>query len=327
MAVYTHIDDTQLGTFLADYDVGILLSAKGIAEGVENTNYMVRTTGGTFILTLYEQRVATHDLPFFIGLMEHCAASGLAVPRPIRRKDGHQLGELVGRQAAMVSFLDGVAVRRPRPSHCLSVGNALAQFHQTAAPFSGHRDNALGPAAWAGLFDQSRSEAERVRPGLTDMVDEVLPQLSGAAAGGWPMELPQGVIHADLFPDNVFFIGDALSGLIDFYFACRDSLAYDLAILLNAWCFEDDGQFNVTKGRALVSGYTAVRALKPAEAQALPLLCRGAALRFLLTRLYDWVRVPAGALVTPKDPKPYAERLAFHMTVESASEYGLDVGQ
>lgn len=320
MAVYTAVGDDALTEFLAHYDVGELLSAKGIAEGVENTNYLVRATAGTFILTLYEQRVDAADLPFFLGLMSHLSDRGIAAPRPVARRDGSLLSALCGRPAALVTFLDGLACRRPAPWHCAALGTGLARFHQAAADFAIPRRNALGRDAWAPLFAQSRSEADGVVEGLRALVDEELAALTEL----WPTGLPDGVIHADLFPDNVFFIARRLSGLIDFYFACNDLLAYDLAVCINAWCFEEDGAFNVTKARALTAGYNAVRPLDEAERAALPVLCRGAALRFLLTRLHDWLRVPEGAMLTPKPPGPYQQRLIFHRSVQRAEEYGID---
>lgn len=319
MAVYTHVDDEALEGFLNAYDLGGLMSAKGIAEGVENTNYLVRTEAGNFILTLYEQRVSAGDLPFFLGLMAHCAGNGLAVPRPVVRRDGALSGVLCGRDAAMVTFLDGVSVRKPGPVHCGELGAALAELHLAAADFPMKRPNALGPHAWEPLFATSRDEADKVSPSLQRTVDAELEAL----AANWPADLPSGVIHADLFPDNAFFIRKRLSGIIDFYFACNDVFAYDLAICLNAWCFEEDGAFNVTKSRALISSYASVRPLGAEEIAALPILARGAALRFLLTRLHDWLRVPEGALVTPKDPRPYLERLRFHQKVSHPGEYGL----
>ena len=320
MAVYTNVDDEALAAFLADYDIGTPLSAKGIAEGVENTNYLVRTTGGTFILTLYEQRVDPSELPFFVTLMEHCADRGLKTPRPVPRRDGARLATLCGRDAAVVTFLDGVAVRRPGPVHCAAIGRGLAALHNATTDFPLYRENALGITAWAPLFDASRAKANTVMEGLATLVDAEL----AALAETWPEGLPCGVIHADLFPDNAFFIGRSLSGIIDFYFACNDILAYDLAVCLNAWCFEDDGAFNVTKARAMITAYAGSRPLSEEELQALPVLARGAALRFCLTRLHDWLRVPENALVTPKDPRPYAQRLRFHQGVRGPADYGLD---
>ncbi|ACA20303.1 homoserine kinase [Methylobacterium sp. 4-46] len=318
MAVYTEVPDEALAAFLADYDIGGLLSYKGIAEGVENTNFYLHTTVGSYILTLYEKRVAEGDLPFFLGLMEHLAARGLACPQPIRNRAGTALGRLCGRPAVIVSFLDGVSVRRPGVRHCRALGRALAGLHAAGVDFPMRRPNALSVAAWRPLFAQAEAQADRVAPNLAARTRDDLARLEEA----WPRDLPGGVIHADLFTDNVFFIGDAVSGLIDFYFACTDAFAYDLAICLNAWCFELDGSFNRTKGQAMIAAYQAARPLDPREVESLPLLARGAALRFMLTRLVDWLNVPPGALVKPKDPLEYDRKLAFHRRVTGAEEYG-----
>lgn len=319
MAVYTDVGEEELATFLAAYDLGALLSFKGIAEGVENTNYLLHTGGGYFILTLYEKRVARNELPFFLGLMEHLAARGINCPQPVKTRAGTVLGELAGRPAAIVTFLEGVSVRRPHVAHCGAVGRALAGLHLAGRDFKLHRKNALSLEGWRGLAATAGGRADNVMPGLARMIEDELKHL----AKHWPSELPRGVIHADLFPDNVFFLGDELSGLIDFYFACDDILAYDLAICLNAWCFETDGSYNVTKGKAMLASYMAGRPLSADEALALPLLARGAALRFLLTRLVDWLDVPPGALVRPKDPLEYVKKLRFHQRIDHARDYGL----
>jgi homoserine kinase type II len=319
MAVYTDVGDADLEELLQEYDLGAVLSFKGIAEGVENSNFLLRTEAGTFILTLYEKRVAEADLPFFLGLMEHLAERGIRCPLPVKARDGEALRRVAGRPAAIISFLEGMWVRRPRTQHCSALGLALAEMHEAGRDFPLRRANALSRDDWRPLFELSRSRADTVEPGLEAFVAAELAFLESAWASG----LPEGVIHADLFPDNVFFLKDRLSGLIDFYFACNDLLAYDLAICLNAWCFEADNSFNVTKGRALIKGYEEVRPLSPSERDALPVLARGAALRFLLTRLYDWLTVPMDALVTPKDPREYLRRLRFHQKVDSAADYGL----
>jgi len=319
MAVYTEVNEDDLAAFLADYDIGELMALKGIAEGVENTNYMLHTDRGYYFLTLYEKRVDPKDLPFFIGLMEHCAARGLNCPQPVKNKKGNSLGELAGRPAAIITFLEGISVRRPNNAHCAALGGALAQFHNASEGFSIKRPNALGPEGWRKLAAQCEGRCDEVAPGLGTLIKDEVAQLSAR----WPKNLPAGVIHADLFPDNVFFLGDKLSGLIDFYFACNDFYAYDVAICLNAWCFEIDGSFNVTKGKALLSNYNAVRPLSHEEIEAMPLLARGSALRFLLTRTFDWLNVPEGALVRPKDPKEYLKKLQFHRRIEKAQDYGL----
>lgn len=319
MAVYTDITEDDLKWFLTEYDVGTLLSYKGIAEGVENSNFLLHTSRDPLILTLYEKRVEKNDLPFFLGLMQHLASRGLSCPLPLPRRDGELLGHLSGRPAALISFLEGMWLRKPEAKHCREVGRALAAMHVAGEGFDIKRPNALSLAGWQGLWEKSEARADEVEPGLQDEIRGELDFLEHH----WPKDLPEGVIHADLFPDNVFFLGDELSGLIDFYFACNDQLAYDVSICLNAWCFEKDGAYNITKGMALLEGYQSVRPLSEAEIAALPTLARGSALRFFLTRLYDWLTTPAGAMVTKKDPIEYLRKLRFHRQIASSAEYGL----
>ena len=318
MAVYTEVTDEALNAFLANYDIGGASSLKGIAEGVENSNYLLRTQQGPFLLTLYEKRVQESDLPFFIGLMEHLARRGVNCPQPVRARDGSTIGRLAGRAAAIVTFLDGLSVRRPTPRHCGQVGEALAKMHAAGADFALRRPNALSLEGWPPLFEASKGRADEVAPGLADETAAELAALTAI----WPRDLPGGVIHADLFPDNVFFLNDELSGLIDFYFACDDFFAYDLAVCLNSWAFELDGDFNISKGMAMIAGYQRVRPLTPREVEALPVLARGSALRFMLTRLVDWLNVPPGALVAPKNPLEYLSKMRFHQRVVSARDYG-----
>lgn len=318
MAVYTEVTDEALAAFLALYDIGAVVAYRGIAEGVENSNYALKTTQGDFILTLYEKRVNTADLPWFLGLMEHLAARGLSCPLPVRARDGRNLNPLAGKVAAITTFLPGVWPRRVLTEHCEPLGEALAKLHLAGEGFALARRNGLGPDAWAPLLEKCEG-ADAVQPGLGDELTGWLHDIVAA----WPQGLPVGHIHADLFPDNVFFLDGKISGLIDFYFACTDIYAYDIAVCLNAWCFERDFSFNITKSRALLRGYMAHRALSDAEADALPVLAQGAAMRFLLTRLYDWLNTPPGALVTPKDPMDYYRRLRFHLAAKDASAYGL----
>jgi homoserine kinase type II len=318
MAVYTEVTDEALNAFLAGYDLGRASSLKGIAEGVENSNFLLHTEAGPFLLTLYEKRVNEIDLPFFLGLMEHLAKRGVNCPQPVRARNGEAIGRLAGRAAAIVTFLDGLSVRRPSAHHCGQVGEALAQMHEAGAGFALARRNALSIDGWPALFAAAQMRADEVAPQLAD---EIAAELNALGAI-WPEDLPTGVIHADLFPDNVFFLDDRLTGLIDFYFACDDFLAYDLAIGLNAWCFELDGAFNVSKGMAMILGYQRIRPLTSAEVEALPILARGSALRFLLTRLVDWLNVPEGAMVAPKNPLEYLTKLRFHQRVVSARDYG-----
>ena len=319
MAVYTDINENDLAAFIAEYDIGELLSYRGIAEGVENSNFMLHTTGGQFILTLYEKRVNPDDLPFFLGIMDHLAARGINCPLPVHRRDGGIISELAGRPAAIVTFLEGMWMRRPTAQHARAVGEALASMHLAGKGFALRRENALSVAGWRPLWDAAAHRADSVQQGLAMEVEADLRDLEEH----WPSDLPSGICHADLFPDNVFFLGEKLSGLIDFYFACDDILAYDLSVCLNAWCFEKDNAYNLTKGRALLSGYQSVRPLSRDEARALPLLARGSALRFMLTRLYDWLNTPEGALVVKKDPLEYLRKMRFHRQIVSPVEYGL----
>lgn len=320
MAVYTDVTADELSEFLAAYDIGELLSYKGIAEGVENSNFLLHTSGGSFILTLYEKRTRVDDLPFFLGLMVHLARHGIACSQPVITKAGTTLGTLAGRPAAIIGFLEGVWPRKPNAAHCAGIGQALAKMHLAGRDFPMTRPNALSVSGWRPLFATAAARASEVQPGLREFLASELNYLEGR----WPKDLPQGVIHADAFPDNVLFLGDELSGLIDFYFACNDILVYDVAICLNAWCFEPDHSFNVTKARAFLSAYGRERKLSDAEQNALPLLARGAALRFLLTRLVDFLNVPAGALVQPKDPLEYVRKLRFHQQVKSMADYGVE---
>ncbi|MEA2760400.1 MAG: homoserine kinase type [Methylobacteriaceae bacterium] len=319
MAVYTEVSDEELVAFLATYDLGHVLSFKGIAEGVENSNYLLHTQSGNYILTLYEKRVHERDLPFFLRLMLHLCERGITCPQPVKARSGEMLGRLADRPAVIVTFLEGMSPRRPDAAQCTQVGEMAAKLHYAGADFPLRRPNALSLDGWRPLYDAAASRADQVVPGLRAILEKEVNFQERHFPGG----LPSGVIHADLFPDNVFFLDGVCSGIIDFYFACNDAFAYEVAICLNAWCFEADASFNMTKGMALLAGYERVRPLEPRERDALPILARGSALRFLLTRLVDWLNVPPGALVKPKDPIEYLRKLRFHQKVASAREFGL----
>lgn len=308
MAVYTDLTDAELDAFLATYDLGTPLAFKGIAEGVENSNFLLETTKGRYILTVYERRMKAEELPYFLDLLTWLADHNYPSAAPVANRDGQTLGQVRGKPAAIVEFLQGMSVRKPSVQHCREAGEGLARLHLAAQGYPGRRANALGQASWAPMFAGLTDAADDLKPGLSAMIMSDLDTLAKA----WPGALPQGTIHADLFPDNVFFLGDKFAAAIDFYFACDDALAYDLAVCLNAWCFEADGGFNVTAGRALVAGYERHRPLSPDERAALPILAWGAAMRFFLSRLYDWGSTPAGALVKPKDPLEYERKLAVH---------------
>ena len=318
MAVYTDITDSELEVFLADFNLGAPLTFKGIAEGVENSNFLLETPVGRFILTVYERRVLAEDLPFFLGLMQWLEQRGYPSAAPIADRQGVTLKRLRGKPAALIAFVSGISVRRPKAGHCREAGEGLAWMHQAADGFRGRRANDLGQAAWAGVFEPLKSAADALQPGVAAAIEEDL----AAIAAGWPDALPEGIIHADYFPDNVLFVDGRYGATIDFYFAAFDILAYDIGVALNAWCFEPDGVFNAANARAFVGGYERRRPLSEQEREALPILARGAAMRFFLTRLADWGGTPPGALVRPKDPLEYERKLAAHRAA-AASGVGL----
>ncbi len=315
MAVFTPVPRDNLDAFWQGFELPALVGYEGITAGTENSNYKVLTADRPYILTLFEKRTDPLELPFFASLMQHLAFRGVNCPLPVADKTGELVGRLCHRPALITSFLDGASLRSWQPVHCFSLGQSLAAMHNAAADFTGTRENKLSVAGWQELL-KGCEKADEVKPGLLALLHQEMTVLEAA----WPKDLPRGVIHADLFPDNVFFNGEHVSGLIDFYFACTDFFAYDLAICLNAWCFEDHVAFNITKAQQLLRGYVSVRALSVEERLALPLLCRGAALRFLLTRLYDWLHPKGGK---PRDPREYLKRLSFHQQVQSITEYGL----
>ncbi|MFC3053452.1 homoserine kinase [Kordiimonas pumila] len=317
MAVYTQVDDHTLSAFLDMYDVGTATSFKGIAEGVENSNYLLETTGGQFILTLYEKRANPADLPYFLDMMEHLAADGMPAPLPIRDKTGASLQTLSGRPACLISFLRGVSVNHMTDAHCAALGETLAEMHNSLQSYTQTRPNDLSLKGWQKLASDTQNGADSVEAGLKTIIFNELEYL----ASNWPSNLPSGNIHADLFPDNVLFTGTKITGLIDFYFGCTDMLAYDIAVCINAWCFDADHTFQATRAKRLTEMYDSVRRLSAAEIDALPILCRGAALRFLLTRLYDWLNPVKGAVVRPKDPLDYLKRLQFHQSVKDTASY------
>lgn len=319
MAVYTHIDDDELSTFLEGYDIGELLSFKGIAEGVENSNYLLHTGAGYYILTLYEKRVNADDLPFFIGLMDHLFHNGISCPEPVRNKSGDALGILAGRPAAIVTFLDGLSLSHSSSGDCKILGEAVAKMHLAGQGFEIERANALSIADWRPLYELSAANIDTIQPNLSTLVETELDYLEA----NWPKNLPTGIIHADIFPDNVFFLKGELSGFIDFYFSCNDMLAYDVAICINAWCFDNDGNYDQEKAESFLIGYQKIRKFSDEENIALPILIRGSAIRFLLTRVYDWLNVPKTAVVVPKNPVEYINKVKFHQSITNFRIYGV----
>ncbi|MBL0915298.1 MAG: homoserine kinase [Sphingopyxis sp.] len=315
MAVYTHVDPDDLAELVARYDIGTVISCKGIAEGVENSNFLLETTGGRFILTLYEKRVRESDLPFFADLLGHLAAKDCPVPAMIRDREGNAIQRIADRAACIIQFLTGISLTKPTTGQCEAAGAALGAMHRAVADFPGARENSMGHRHWRSVAEAT-GDLDAVVPGLQAIVEAELAHLDAH----WPADLPAHVIHADLFPDNVLMLGDTVTGLIDFYFAATDYRAYDVAVTHASWVFSNDGtRCDTARAQALMLGYAREIALTEAEIAALPLLARGASLRFLLTRAHDWVHTPADALVTRKDPTPFLNRLRRYQADDAPS--------
>ena len=325
MAVYTPLTHDEIAAHLTYYDIGELVRFSGITDGVSNTNFLIVTTKDRYILTLFEKRTDPKDLPYFISVMEHLAAGGIKCPLPIKAKQGDAIVEIKGHPAIIISFLEGSGVRRISNAHMGPLGETLARMHTVIEDFEQSRPNTLSLPEWKAMAQQVMPRADEIGPDLGDIISSEIDFLTQH----WPQSLPSGVIHADLFPDNIFYqnIGAEvkLTGVIDFYFACNDFFMYDLAITMNAWCFERSNhhEFNITRTSKLLQGYNRVRPISDAELAALPILARGAAMRFLLTRCYDWLNPEPGAQVTPKKPDEYLHKLQFHQRVKSSGEYGL----
>ena len=315
MAVYTQLGPQQVDALLAYYDVGELVALKGIAEGVENSNFFVQTTQSRFILTLYENRVNPDDLPFFYALLKHLHDAGCKVPQFMADRNGQWLQTVAGRPACLIEFLDGVSVTEPTAAQAHSTGAALGQMHNALADFTLSRPNSLGVSAWRPLA--MRCTADGLDSIAACLSERIFAECDYLEAH-WPNDLPVAAIHADLFPDNVLMLGDNVSGLIDFYFACSEIRAYDLAVTHSAWCFSNDGAiFDAEVSAGIISGYADYVPLDTATEKALPILLRGACLRFLLTRCYDWINTPSNALVTRKDPLAFLRRLDFYSDAEN----------
>lgn len=319
MAVYTEITNTELAGLLSGYDIGDLKSFNGITSGVENTNYLLETLGGKYILTIYEDRVDVKDLPFYLDIMHELCKNNLPCPMPIKRKNGNFLSEIKGKTCVIISFLQGKATNKINNLHVSNLGEILAKMHLVLESYSQSHCNNFSVEFWYKTFDSISSRLDEIKLGLKDEIETYLVELKKS----WPKYLPKGIIHADLFPDNVFFQNNNLSGVIDFYFSCYDVLMYDVAICLNAWCFEKSGDFNMTKARKFLSSYNKIRPMSEDEIKALPILAKGAAMRFLMTRSYDWLNPKSDALVVPHDPLEYLNKLRFHDGIKSYKEYGI----
>tara|TARA_B110000438_G_scaffold120335_1_gene117485 strand:+ start:3434 stop:4402 length:969 start_codon:yes stop_codon:yes gene_type:complete len=320
MAVYTKLSENQLKEFFLNYDLGNMLKYKEIKDGIENTNYFIQTEKGKYILTLYEKRVDTKDLPFFIGLMRNLYDEKFLSPNPIINKNGSYISEILKKKAAVVSFLDGTAKKVLNPNNCYEVGVNSAKLHLITKKLTQKRENKLSIKSWREIYNNVKNDCSKIHPDLSSIIEKNLDEIEKK----WPKNIPSGIIHADLFPDNIFFKNDKLSGIIDYYFSCYDSYAFEIAICLNALCFEGKNQnlsFNVTKAKKFIEGYSSIRKLDELEKISLKVLCQGAAIRFLLTRVFDYLNLIEGAIVTVKDPIEYLKRLEFHDSVKSYDEY------
>ncbi len=320
MAVYTKLSEVKLKEFFSKYNLGKLLNYKEIREGIENTNYFIQTEKGKFVLTLYEKRVEEKDLPFFISLMKNLFDKNFPSPEPIINKNGSYISDIVGKKAAVVSFLDGNAKKNLNPDNCYNIGINTAKLHLITKNLSGKRENKLSINSWRKIYNNIKTDCSKIHPDLPKVIEKNLDEIEK----NWPQDIPSGIIHADLFPDNIFFKNDQLSGIIDYYFSCNDFYAFEIAICLNALCFEGKSKnlsFNVTKAKKFIDGYSSMRKLTENEKKSLKILCQGAAIRFLLTRVFDYLNVVEGAIVKIKDPVEYLKRLEFHNNVKDYQDY------
>ena len=320
MAIYTKLSEKHLKEFFLKYNLGKLIKYKGIQEGIENTNYFIQTETCKFILTVYEKRVEEKDLPFFMGLMKNLYDADFPSPEPIVNKNGNYITEIINKKAAVVSFLNGSAKKNLNPNDCHKVGIQTAKLHLITKNLSGKRENKLSVNSWRKIYEKVKNDCSKIHPNLTKTIEKNLDEIEN----NWPKNIPSGIIHADLFPDNIFFKSDEITGIIDFYFSCYDFYVFEIAICLNALCFEGQKEnlsFNVTKAKKFIDGYSSVKKLSEIEKKSLKILCQGAAMRFLLTRVFDYLNLTEGALVKIKDPIEYLKRLEFHNNVKDYKDY------
>ena len=320
MAVYTKLSENNLKDFFSKYNLGKLLKFRGIQEGIENSNYFIKTDSGKFILTVYEKRVEEKDLPFFMGLMKNIFNENFPSPEPIINKNGNYITEIFGKKAAVVSFLEGASKKNLTPDNCYEVGIYTAKLHMITKNLNIKRTNRLSVNSWRLIYRKIQRDCSKIYPDLTKIIERNLEVIEDK----WPKNIPRGIIHADLFPDNIFFKGSKLTGIIDFYFSCYDFYALEIAICLNALCFEGKNEnlsFNVTKAKKFIDGYSSIRKLTEEEKESLKILCHGAAMRFLLTRVFDYLNLTEDALVKIKDPVEYLKRLEFHNSVKNYQDY------
>ena len=317
MAVYTKLDHQEVRQFLEQYNINKFKDYKGITEGVENTNYLIKTLEQDYILTIYEKRVDENDLPFFIKLLSYLSENKFPCPKPIANKNNEKINRIKNKNAALVTFLNGQSKNRITREECFEIGKITAQLHEITKKFNINRKNNLSIENWDSIFEKTIKQKIDLDESIIKKTKNYLNFLKDK----WPKNLPQGIIHADLFPDNIFFTNNKVSGIIDFYFACNDFFAYEIAICINSLCFDNNSTFNMTKAKNLIDGYTSIRTLSEDEKKYLPILSMGAAMRFFLTRLYDFYHTDNKADVKIKDPFEYLKKIEFHSTIKNFNEY------
>ncbi len=318
MAVYTDISQNDLDQFLSLYNMEDVNSFEGIRNGVSNSNYLLFGKKNKYILTIFEEMTNDRDLPYFFQLMNHLNSKNIMCPKIIKDKSNNFSNILQGKQAAISSFLEGKSIEHIKPSHCAELGTMVAKFHNASNELKIYRENDLGVKKLETIIDSIEKISEKLNPSVMDIIHSEHEYLKNIT-----FDIPSGIIHADLFPDNIFFNKNKLSGIIDFYFACNDFYAYEIATCLNAWCFEQNNEFNISKAKALLSNYNLHKKFSSEELECLPLLARASALRYLLTRLMDFHTRQDSELIIKKDPDEYLKKLKFHQSVDKSSEYGL----
>ena len=320
MAIYTKVSKNDLTEFFSKYNLGKVENFHGIKEGIENTNYFIQTSKNKFILTIYEKRVQEKDLPFFMSLMRNLFDSNFKSPEPIINRNGNYITEIVGKKAAVISFINGNSKKNLTPENCKEVGSEIAKMHMITKNLAAKRKNELSIDSWKKIYQNVKEACFKIHPQLSKIIEENLVEIEK----NWPTNLPAGIIHADLFPDNIFFNKNKFNGIIDFYFSCNDFYAFEIAVCLNALCFEgtkENLSFNVTKAKKFIDGYSKIRKISDDEKNSLKILSQGAALRFLLTRVFDYINLKKGAIVKIKDPIEYLKRLEFHNNVKNYQDY------
>ncbi|MEY2910242.1 MAG: Homoserine kinase [Pseudomonadota bacterium] len=317
MAVYTKLEHQEVRQFLEQYNINNFKDYKGITEGVENTNYLIKTSEQDYILTIYEKRVDENDLPFFIKLLSYLSENKFPCPKPIANKNNEKINRIKNKNAALVTFLNGQSKNKITSEECFEIGKITAQLHEITKKFNINRKYNLSIENWESIFEKTIKQKIDLDESIIKKTKNYLNFLKDK----WPKNLPQGIIHADLFPDNIFFTNNKVSGIIDFYFACNDFFAYEIAICINSLCFDNNSTFNMTKAKNLIDGYTSIRTLSEDEKKYLPILSMGAAMRFFLTRLYDFYHTDNKADVKIKDPFEYLKKIEFHSTIKNFNEY------